>query len=283
MISAITRSVKKQQDTTTAMATNGVPHFRSGQDPEVFFYKLETYAAANNKDIDTMYKNLAMYLDDQVTRWLMDQPQAVLTDSTKLKAVIKARYSSQEKGTSMQCLRNRTQQEGEDTEDFIMEMHRLCKDCDMSEKTATSFIMESLLPSVQFAMKMKSPKTVSEMINVARTVPVATLLNNNGSSRRLEDKIDVLQATFEAKIAALSNQPQRQQQQRRFNNHRQLQRPNQQRHHRQQRNQPHQGQMDPCTRCGKSHQRFNCPAYGPKCHKCNGSNHFQSMCRTKSQ
>ena len=87
---------------------NGVPHFRSGQDPEVFFYKLETYAAANNKDIDTMYTNLAMYLDDQVTRWLMDQPQAVLTDSTKLKAVIKARYSSQEKGTSMQCLRNRT-------------------------------------------------------------------------------------------------------------------------------------------------------------------------------
>ena len=281
MICAITRSKKKQQDNICTMATHGLPHFKAGQDPDVFFYKLDTYASANNKDLDIMYKNLAMYLDDAVTRWLMDQPPAVLADTEKLKKVIKERYSTQERGTAMQCLRNKTQQEGEDTEDFILQMHRLCKDCDMSNHTAISFIMESLLPSVQFVMRMKGPKTVAEMIPVARTVPVSSLPQAGGSTKKLEDKIDVLQERLEARIAALLDQPQpqRQQQQRRFNNQGQQQRQTQQRR----RNQAPQGQMDKCTRCGKSHQRFNSPAYGRRCHKCNGMNHFQTMCCTKSQ
>ena len=166
---------------------------------------------------------------------------------------------------------------GKDTEDFILQMHRLCKDCDMSDKTSISFIMESLLPSVQFAMRIKGPKTVAEMITVARTVPVSSLPQAGGSTKKLEDKIDVLQERLEARIAALLDQPQ--QQQRRFNNQGQQQRQTQQRH----RNQAPQGQMDKCTRCDKSHQHFNCPAYGRRCHKCNGMNHFQTMCRTKSQ
>ena len=104
MISVITRSKKKQQAITCTMATHGLPHFKSGQNPDVIFNKLETYASANNKDLDTVCKNLAMYLDAKVTRWLMDQPPAVLTDMDKLKAVIKERYSTQERGTAMQCL-----------------------------------------------------------------------------------------------------------------------------------------------------------------------------------
>ena len=36
-----------------------------------------------------------------------------------------------------------------------------------------------------------------------------------------------------------------------------------------------------CGKCGKSHERGNCPAYGKKCNRCKGINHFQAMCRSK--
>ena len=42
------------------------------------------------------------------------------------------------------------------------------------------------------------------------------------------------------------------------------------------RNQSHQ-----CGKCGKSHERGNCPAYGRTCNKCKGPNHFKAMCRSK--
>ena len=41
-------------------------------------------------------------------------------------------------------------------------------------------------------------------------------------------------------------------------------------------NQSHQ-----CGKCGKSHERGNCPAYGKTCNKCKGPNHFKAMCRSK--
>ncbi|XP_033731746.1 uncharacterized protein K02A2.6-like [Pecten maximus] len=39
-----------------------------------------------------------------------------------------------------------------------------------------------------------------------------------------------------------------------------------------------------CTRCGYEHRNKNgpCPAKGKKCHKCQGMDHFSSMCRTKN-
>ena len=36
-----------------------------------------------------------------------------------------------------------------------------------------------------------------------------------------------------------------------------------------------------CHRCGKSHDRGNCPAYGKTCDKCKGPNHFKAVCRSK--
>ena len=36
-----------------------------------------------------------------------------------------------------------------------------------------------------------------------------------------------------------------------------------------------------CHRCGKSHDRGNCPTYGKTCDKCKGPNHFKSICRSK--
>ena len=36
-----------------------------------------------------------------------------------------------------------------------------------------------------------------------------------------------------------------------------------------------------CSRCGKSHERGNCPAYGKTCNKCKGINHFQAVCHSK--
>ena len=36
-----------------------------------------------------------------------------------------------------------------------------------------------------------------------------------------------------------------------------------------------------CGKCGKSHERGNCPAYGKTCNKCQGINHFKAVCRSK--
>ena len=36
-----------------------------------------------------------------------------------------------------------------------------------------------------------------------------------------------------------------------------------------------------CQRCGKSHDRGNCPVYGKTCNKCKGPNHFKAMCHSK--
>ena len=36
-----------------------------------------------------------------------------------------------------------------------------------------------------------------------------------------------------------------------------------------------------CGKCGRSHERGNCPAYGTKCFKCGGMNHFKQCCRTR--
>ena len=36
-----------------------------------------------------------------------------------------------------------------------------------------------------------------------------------------------------------------------------------------------------CGKCGKSHERGNCPAYGKTCHRCQGINHFKAVCRSK--
>ena len=34
-------------------------------------------------------------------------------------------------------------------------------------------------------------------------------------------------------------------------------------------------------RCGKSHERGNCPAYGKTCNRCKGINHFKAVCHSK--
>ena len=36
-----------------------------------------------------------------------------------------------------------------------------------------------------------------------------------------------------------------------------------------------------CGKCGKSHERGNCPMYGKTCDKCKGINHFKAICRSK--
>ena len=42
-----------------------------------------------------------------------------------------------------------------------------------------------------------------------------------------------------------------------------------------------QNQSHQCGKCGKSHERGNCPTYGKTCNKCKGPNHFRAMCRSK--
>ena len=36
-----------------------------------------------------------------------------------------------------------------------------------------------------------------------------------------------------------------------------------------------------CGKCGKSHERGNCPASGKTCDKCKGINHFKAVCHSK--
>ena len=36
-----------------------------------------------------------------------------------------------------------------------------------------------------------------------------------------------------------------------------------------------------CGKCGKSHERGNCPAYGKTCDRCKGINHFKAFCHSK--
>ena len=36
-----------------------------------------------------------------------------------------------------------------------------------------------------------------------------------------------------------------------------------------------------CGKCGKSHERGNCPAYGKTCNRCQGINHFKAVCCSK--
>ncbi|CAC5359831.1 unnamed protein product [Mytilus coruscus] len=36
-----------------------------------------------------------------------------------------------------------------------------------------------------------------------------------------------------------------------------------------------------CGKCGTTHEKRNCPAYGKKCHKCKKPNHYQKFCKSK--
>ena len=36
-----------------------------------------------------------------------------------------------------------------------------------------------------------------------------------------------------------------------------------------------------CGKCGKSHERGNCPVHGKTCNRCKGINHFKAVCRSK--
>ena len=36
-----------------------------------------------------------------------------------------------------------------------------------------------------------------------------------------------------------------------------------------------------CGKCGKSHERGNCPVHGKTCNRCKGINHFKAICHSK--
>jgi len=39
--------------------------------------------------------------------------------------------------------------------------------------------------------------------------------------------------------------------------------------------------INDCTRCGRSHEMNNCPAYSKICKQCGLKNHFKNKCRKK--
>ena len=46
--------------------------FKPGDDPDLFLFRLDAYIAANNKDSNTVYKNLVLYM-----RWEPDPTRLV--------------------------------------------------------------------------------------------------------------------------------------------------------------------------------------------------------------
>ena len=47
-------------------------------------------------------------------------------------------------------------------------------------------------------------------------------------------------------------------------------------------NNKQQSSRGTCGRCGTSHAKKKCPAFGQKCHRCGNMNHYQSLCRSKT-
>ena len=45
---------------------------------------------------------------------------------------------------------------------------------------------------------------------------------------------------------------------------------------------PKQTSRGNCGRCGTTHAKQKCPAFGQKCHRCGNMNHYQSLCRSKT-
>ena len=43
----------------------------------------------------------------------------------------------------------------------------------------------------------------------------------------------------------------------------------------------HEARQGRCRYCGKVPKVHSCPAYGKKCNKCGGLNHFKEVCKTK--
>ena len=78
--------------------------FKPGDDPDLFLFRLDAYIAANNKDSNTVCKNLVLYMsDDKATQWVMEQPNAVRADKETLIQKFKAKFNTKDAG------RNNTQ------------------------------------------------------------------------------------------------------------------------------------------------------------------------------
>ena len=129
----IREAVKKEDKMASAMQL-----FHPGEDPKLFFLMLDPSIAAN-KEEDTVYKNLALYIDITAVKWIMAQPDAVRQDKATLVKRFKEKFTTTE---TMSILRGKIQIAREDTEAFIEDMQSLCEACGMSEATMLSYILK---------------------------------------------------------------------------------------------------------------------------------------------
>ena len=45
---------------------------------------------------------------------------------------------------------------------------------------------------------------------------------------------------------------------------------------------PHKKKIRKCSKCGRDHQKGQCPAFGKVCHICNKKNHFAAVCKSRN-
>ena len=250
------------------MAANA-PIFKFGDDPQLFLFKLDAYIQSSNKESNEIYKNLALYTDNVAARWIMELPEDVRTTKDRLVTEFKAKFSVTDKAKSMSELRQRQQKPGEDAESFVEDMWRLCKQCDMPEATSVSFIVESLLPQMQFAVKIKNPATKKELIDAVRISPTTSLeTTTEARLDKIQEQLQNLVMAINSPISAVDRgapAPAKHFQQRRPFNRTGTQ------------------VTQPCGRCGgKFCSNFGtCKAIGQTCHKCGKKNHFAKMCRSR--
>ena len=181
------------------------PMFKPGDDPDLFLFRLDAYIAANNKDSNTVYKNLVLYMsDDKATQWVMEQPNAVRADKETLIQKFKAKFNTKDAGRSMSVLRNKRQTRGEDPESFIEDMARLCQQVGMPESASVPFIVESLIPELQFIIKIKNPSKMDELIEAVRTCPPQTAtVSSDSKLDRIQEQLSTLVVSMNSTVDAI--------------------------------------------------------------------------------
>ena len=166
---------------------------------------------------------------------------------------------------------------GQSVEEFIQKVLSVGAKFKQPNNDLMLAITEGLAPSVKGYVLMKDPKTLDELIECARTAQhVQPQQSNNADVAKMVSAIISEQLSdFKTSINAIQ-----------FNNSRhwwsqssrqgRFQSPG--RDSGTQRGSGQTSQQPSCGCCGKSHSKFQCPAFNKTCNFCKKTGHFQSMC-----
>lgn len=159
----------------------------------------------------------------------------------------------------------RTQREGETFEQFLTDLHVLARDCAYQEKD--NMIRDAIVfGTVDHKVREKcinegSELTLDAAVNYARTYELS-----KAQLQKMEKTVNVIK---KGKPASTNKA-----------------KPTHQSHsnatYNSKGDHSNQNRGKTCSKCARSHPPRNCPAYGKKCMKCGGLNHFAVACLSKA-